>query len=161
LSLDDRETPVPNPSQIAEARPRVAGPSSSQRQAYALAIFGVVLTAVLLVLYGLQLYLRVNAAVSNALENMDQGVFVRSADGTLPIYNRRALELTGLPAEFTAATPTTEESIDYQRRHGEFDNLAPETLAEMKGKAESGLPGNTVAASTHLCRCRGRGRLSR
>src|SRR6202035_4154268 len=72
--------------------------------------------------------------VRMTLENMGQGVFVRSADGTLPIYNRRALELTGLPAEFMAATPTTDESIDYQRRHGEFDNLAPETLAEMKSK---------------------------
>lgn len=74
------------------------------------------------------------------LENMDQGLVVRAADHSLPVYNRRAAELTGLPAEFLAGNPASEQSIEYQRQHGEFDNIAPELLAEMKRKAQSGLP---------------------
>ena len=69
------------------------------------------------------------------LENMDQGVALRGADGSLPICNRRALELLGLPSEFIAQRPTFDQAIDYQRGHGEFDQLEAESFAEFKRQA--------------------------
>lgn len=72
------------------------------------------------------------------LANMDQGLIVRGADGTLPVYNQRALDLLGFPAELMTFNPTTDELIEYQRRQGEFDNLTAHEMSALKRKIENG-----------------------
>jgi signal transduction histidine kinase/DNA-binding response OmpR family regulator len=102
-------------------------------------LVGVMLIGVVLLIRQAREIASKTSVLEMTLENMDQGLFVRHPDGTLPIYNRRALELTGLTADFMATNPTPQQNIDYQRQHGEFDNLAPEALAEMVRQARSGL----------------------
>jgi len=75
------------------------------------------------------------AVLEATLENMDQGVALRAGDGSVPIYNRRVLELLDLPAELMASGATTEEILGYQRRHGEFENLPPDLYSELRGQA--------------------------
>jgi PAS domain-containing protein len=69
------------------------------------------------------------------LDNMVQGVTLRRPDGSLPIFNRRACELIGVPPELVAAKPKFQEIIEYQRRQGEFDNLSPEDYARLHSEA--------------------------
>lgn len=54
------------------------------------------------------------------LENMDQGLLMVDQDLTVPICNRRAIELLGLPPDLMARRPSFEEVTAYQYRTGEF-----------------------------------------
>jgi signal transduction histidine kinase/DNA-binding NarL/FixJ family response regulator len=69
------------------------------------------------------------------LANMDQGLIVRSADGTLPIFNQRALDLLGFPRELMGLNRSTKQLIDYQRQHGEFESLSAEDYSDIERQA--------------------------
>ena len=56
------------------------------------------------------------------LDSIDEGLIMVDAKGTLPIANRRARELLGLPDELMASRPTAEQVIAFQARQGEFDD---------------------------------------
>jgi diguanylate cyclase (GGDEF)-like protein/PAS domain S-box-containing protein len=66
------------------------------------------------------------ALLKATLDNMNQGLIVVDEAGTLPICNRRATELLGLPAKFMASRPSAEEVVSYQTARGEFDMASPE-----------------------------------
>ncbi|MFL5252105.1 MAG: PAS domain-containing protein, partial [Rhodopila sp.] len=63
------------------------------------------------------------------LDNMSQGIAMIRADGTIPVVNRRAIELLGLPADLMANSPKFQDVVDWQRAHNqrahnEFGNEA-------------------------------------
>jgi diguanylate cyclase (GGDEF)-like protein/PAS domain S-box-containing protein len=66
------------------------------------------------------------------LENMDQGLIVVDKYDTLPICNRRAIELLDLPPELMQSRPKSEAVIALQKARGEFDNLADDVLIRLK-----------------------------
>jgi PAS domain S-box-containing protein len=128
---------------VSYRRDEILQPLYSQMRTFSplfVALVGVMLIGVVLLFRQARKIAAQSSVLELTLENMDQGLFVRQPDGTLPIYNRRALELTGLAADFMATNPSAQQSIEYQRQHGEFDNLAPEALAEMVRAARSGRP---------------------
>ncbi len=55
------------------------------------------------------------------LEHMDQGIVMIDAALTVPVANRRAAELMGIPYELMSGRPRIEEVIRYQWKTGEFD----------------------------------------
>jgi diguanylate cyclase (GGDEF)-like protein/PAS domain S-box-containing protein len=86
------------------------------------------------------------------LDNMNQGLIVVDENDTLPICNRRALELLDLPAALMAARPRTGDVIAYQAARGEFDaapahvleRLQPHTHDETENVYERTRPDGTV-----------------
>jgi signal transduction histidine kinase len=54
------------------------------------------------------------------LEHMDQGLMMIASDRTVPICNRRAVELLELPKELMANRPRFEDILAYQWRQNEF-----------------------------------------
>jgi PAS domain-containing protein len=54
------------------------------------------------------------------LDNLDQGLIVDDKHGTIPICNRRAIELLGLPEELMKSRPRVEAVIEFQKRWGEL-----------------------------------------
>lgn len=85
-------------------------------------------------LIGLLVYLMGNRAFVNplreldgllqvTLKSMDQGMIVVDRDGTLPICNRRAMELLELPPALVQARPTAEAVLAHQLLSNDFDNL--------------------------------------
>ena len=61
------------------------------------------------------------ALLATTLEHMNQGLIMVDAAGTIALYNRRALEILELPADFMAAHPRAIDVIDYQMQQ---DDLA-------------------------------------
>lgn len=78
-------------------------------------------------------------ALEATLDNMDQGLIVMAADGSLPVYNRRALELLDVPASLMARRPTSEEVLAFQAQRGEFADLSealrPKLMPETQGSS--------------------------
>jgi signal transduction histidine kinase/ActR/RegA family two-component response regulator len=60
------------------------------------------------------------ALLQVTLDNMDQGLIMIDAGGTVPICNERAIELLGLPAQMMRSHPTFAEIRRYQIEQGEF-----------------------------------------
>jgi PAS domain S-box-containing protein len=60
------------------------------------------------------------ATLRATLENMDQGLIMFDAAGTIQVYNQRVAELLGLPLDQLARRPSFRELIDYQLAQGEF-----------------------------------------
>ncbi len=56
------------------------------------------------------------------LEHMDQGLMMIGSDRTVPICNRRAMELLDLPEELMTRCPPWEDVLAYQWRVSEFAN---------------------------------------
>jgi PAS domain-containing protein len=54
------------------------------------------------------------------LDNMDQGLFLIAPDGTVPIANRRSLELLELPTELMSRRPAFTDILTYQLQTDEF-----------------------------------------
>ena len=54
------------------------------------------------------------------LDNMDQGLMLLEADGTVPVCNRRALDLLDLPAELMRGRPTFEAVRRHQLAKDDF-----------------------------------------
>jgi diguanylate cyclase (GGDEF)-like protein/PAS domain S-box-containing protein len=72
------------------------------------------------------------ALLKATLDNMNQGLIVVDENDTLPICNRRALELLDLPAALMAARPSTGDVIAYQAARGEFDAAPAEILGRLR-----------------------------
>jgi PAS domain S-box-containing protein len=61
-----------------------------------------------------------NAAVLKAtLENISQGIMMIAPDGTVPVINRRAMDLLGL-SEDLVSSPSFNSILQWQREAGEF-----------------------------------------
>lgn len=73
---------------------------------------------------------RTRQAMQATLDNVDQGIIMFGADRSIPICNRRAIELLGLPPELMARNPSQDEVVEYQIRSGEFD-AAPEAVKRL------------------------------
>jgi diguanylate cyclase (GGDEF)-like protein/PAS domain S-box-containing protein len=92
------------------------------------------------------------ALLKATLDNMNQGLIVVDEKDTLPICNRRALELLDLPAELMAARPRSGDVIAYQAARGEFDSvpadvrerLQPRTHDETENVYERTRPDGTT-----------------
>ena len=67
------------------------------------------------------------------LDHMSQGIVMIDADRRIPVVNRRAVELLGLPEEFLYEPPTFDEVLQFQWATGEFgrdgEALDPRTRA--------------------------------
>lgn len=69
------------------------------------------------------------AALNGTVENVTQGVLMVAPDGTVPVVNRRAVELLGLPPDLMARQPTFAEITAWQVQNSEFgpsDQINPE-----------------------------------
>lgn len=70
------------------------------------------------------------------LDHMSQGIVMIDADRRIPVVNRRAIELLGLPEEFLHDPPTFDEVLQFQSATGEFGHdgaaLDPRTRAYLK-----------------------------
>ena len=62
------------------------------------------------------------ALMQATLENMDQGLFMIDASGSIAIHNDRADELLGLPATLLDGKPHYRELVAFQHGIGEFSN---------------------------------------
>jgi signal transduction histidine kinase len=62
-----------------------------------------------------------SALLEATLEHMDQGLLVVAPDQTVPVCNRRAVELLDLPPALMASRPRWMEVLEHQFRSGEFD----------------------------------------
>ena len=60
------------------------------------------------------------ALIRATLDNMDQGLMLLEADGTIPICNQRALDLLDLPADMMRSRPRFEDVRAFQLDRGEF-----------------------------------------
>jgi diguanylate cyclase (GGDEF)-like protein len=65
---------------------------------------------------------QISTDLETTLDNMDQGLMVIAKDRSVPICNRRALELLDLPSEMMAACPQWEDVLAYQWGINEFAN---------------------------------------
>jgi diguanylate cyclase (GGDEF)-like protein len=63
--------------------------------------------------------------LETTLDNMDQGLMVIAKDRTVPICNRRAVELLDLPEKLMACGPKWDEVLAYQWQANEFDRASP------------------------------------
>jgi diguanylate cyclase (GGDEF)-like protein len=86
---------------------------------------GAVLSALLLLLGALLIghkrqLLRSRAALSDALENISQGIILIDKNRRVPVINRRCVELLELPAELLANDPTFDDLLRWQTAAGEF-----------------------------------------
>ncbi len=63
-------------------------------------------------------------ALSVTLENMSQGIAMVDAAGKVPVFNRRAIEMLGIPPELVRPGMVYREVIDWQSGSGEFGEEA-------------------------------------
>ncbi len=59
-------------------------------------------------------------ALTATLENISQGILMVDANGNVPVINRRAIELLGLPASLMDRKPSFQEILAYQLATNEF-----------------------------------------
>ena len=71
------------------------------------------------------------SVLTDTLENMTQGIIMVDADRRIPVINRRAIELLGLPPAMMADDPGFDDVVSWLAAHGEFGEAA-------HGKAEAG-----------------------
>ena len=89
------------------------------------AVAGAAVSAVV-VLVGLLLMrqrarlLRSQAALNATLENISQGILMVDAEGRVPVINRRAQELLGLPKELISRKTLFQDLLAWQRETREF-----------------------------------------
>ncbi|MBM0207564.1 diguanylate cyclase [Micromonospora sp. STR1s_5] len=63
---------------------------------------------------------------------MDQGLLMVAADGTIPVWNKRALELLELPLDMMESRPRFGDVLQFQFARGDYDNTDPATRAWFK-----------------------------
>lgn len=68
--------------------------------------------------------LRSRQVLSDAVENIDQGLIMIDEDGRMPLINGRAVELLAIPPQLLALKPTFDELHDWQTSAGEFGQQA-------------------------------------
>jgi signal transduction histidine kinase/DNA-binding NarL/FixJ family response regulator/HPt (histidine-containing phosphotransfer) domain-containing protein len=79
-----------------------------------------------------------NSRREAALGAMSQGIMLREADGLIPLINRRAVELLGLPEEALKGKMHSIDMLRYQAERGEFAAGVPGMSAEDLAAAQSG-----------------------
>lgn len=92
-------------------------------------VLGLVLTAITLVVGGAlarnrRAMMQSRAMLQAAVDNISQGLLVVDSDRTVPVLNRRAAELLGLPEDLTHPGVTFDSLLAWQVQIGEFDNDA-------------------------------------
>jgi PAS domain S-box-containing protein len=70
------------------------------------------------------------------LDNMDQGLIVDDKHGTVPICNRRALQLLDLPPELMKSRPKIETVIAFQKSRGECGSR-DDFAVHLRGEAQN------------------------
>ena len=75
-------------------------------------------------------------ALGATLENISQGIMMIDADGSVPVINRRAVALLGLPQELMARHPSFQDILDWQFGTHEFG--APENWNESLARVLTG-----------------------
>jgi signal transduction histidine kinase/DNA-binding response OmpR family regulator len=77
-----------------------------------------------------------------ALANMSQGILMVEKDGFVPVINRRAVELLGLPDRMLHEPIYRRDILGFQRESGEFDDPAfPRDVATRSGGRDGvGIP---------------------
>ncbi len=79
--------------------------------------------------------------IETTLDNIDEGLIMVDARGTLPIANRRARELLGLPDELMASRPTAEQVAAFQAQQGEFDDTPADVRQRLLPRIHGESPG--------------------
>lgn len=77
-------------------------------------------------------YAEKSQILSVTLENIEQGIIMVAADGTIPVSNRRAVELLELPPDLLRDHPRYQAILDYQLSTGEFDGVDPVIVGLVK-----------------------------
>jgi len=70
-------------------------------------------------------YAEKSQILSVTLENIDQGIIMIAADGTIPVSNRRVVELLELPPDLLQDRLPYQTMLDYQLSTGEFAGVDP------------------------------------
>jgi|GEM_PF-3054404 len=71
-----------------------------------------------------------SALLETTFEHMDEGIMMVTADRTVAICNRRAMQMLDLPSDLIASRPHFGQVLAYQRQRAEFDRATPE-VAEL------------------------------
>jgi signal transduction histidine kinase/DNA-binding response OmpR family regulator len=76
------------------------------------------------------------------LANMSQGIVMRDAAGFVPIINRRAVELLGLPEHFLDGKLHAHDILKFQYESGEFGGrpMPPDAVARLMSSQGSDVP---------------------
>ncbi|WP_342361912.1 EAL domain-containing protein [Terrarubrum flagellatum] len=77
---------------------------------------------------------KLRGTMATTLDNIEQGIAMLDAEGNIPIYNRRTIELLGLPPELMEQNLTSDQIVEYQLRNGEFDGASDEVKAFAKAR---------------------------
>jgi signal transduction histidine kinase/AmiR/NasT family two-component response regulator/HPt (histidine-containing phosphotransfer) domain-containing protein len=87
-----------------------------------------------------------NSRREAALSSMTQGILLREPDGLIPVVNRRAVELLGLPEESMKGRMYNDDLLRHQAEQGEFvrgiEGMQPEDLAAARSGDASRIPLN-------------------
>lgn len=73
------------------------------------------------------------AMLKATLENMDQAMLITDRDLRVIGWNRRCVDLLGLPAEFLESGPTKDEIAGYLADQGDFDTLPESEIGLFRG----------------------------
>ncbi|MGE0417787.1 MAG: cache domain-containing protein, partial [Acetobacteraceae bacterium] len=88
---------------------------------------------------------RSQQALSATLEHMSQGILMVDADSRVPVINRRAIELLGLPEEFRHRTMHFQDILDWQFSKHEFGSSSGWNPALREVLTSGGvLPGESI-----------------
>ena len=61
-----------------------------------------------------------STVLQTTLEHIDQGLMMVTADGVVAVFNRRAMDMLGLPPELMQSAPAFSDVLDHQWLSGEF-----------------------------------------
>jgi PAS domain S-box-containing protein len=71
-------------------------------------------------------YAEQSAVLKATLENISQGIMMVAPDGSVPVINRRAIELLDLPKDLLAAGADSKALVQWQWDRGDFRNVSKE-----------------------------------
>jgi signal transduction histidine kinase/DNA-binding NarL/FixJ family response regulator/HPt (histidine-containing phosphotransfer) domain-containing protein len=87
-----------------------------------------------------------NSRREAALSSMTQGILLREPDGLIPVVNRRAVELLGLPEESMKGRMYNDDLLRHQAARGEFargiEGMQPEDIIAARSGDASRIPLN-------------------
>jgi PAS domain S-box-containing protein len=84
-----------------------------------------------------------SALLNATLESMNQGIMMVAPDGSVPVLNRRAIELLELPEELLHSGATSKDIVQWQWDRGDFSNVPK----EIRERIEQYLGGGLLRAS--------------
>ena len=77
-------------------------------------------------------YAEQSALLKATLENMNQGIMMVAPDGSVPVLNRRAIELLELPEHLLASGADSRAIVQWQWDRGDFSNVSNEIQERVK-----------------------------